>query len=65
MYEPALMGLNHPYDLVVSRYIIAFDEVNNPMWPGETEAYLEYFKDKSVDLKKFPFEPVRSYFVKK
>lgn len=64
LYEPTISALNDLYDRVVRGGIIAFDEINNPMWPGETEAFLEFFKDKPVILKKFPFEPARCYFVK-
>jgi len=64
LYEPTLAALNALFDRVVRGGIIAFDEINNPMWPGETEAFLEFFKGKSVALKKCSFEPARCYFVK-
>jgi len=65
LYEPTKLVLDQLYDRVVSGGIIAFDEINNPMWPGETEAFLEFFKGKDVALKKLPFEPARCYFVKR
>jgi len=64
LYEPTIHALNELYERVVSGGIIAFDEINNPMWPGETEAYLEFFKDKPVILKKCSFEPARCYLIK-
>ena len=64
LYEPTMSALHALYDRVVRGGIIAFDEINNPMWPGETEAFLKFFKDKPVALKKFSFEPARCYFVK-
>ena len=64
LYEPTIAVLSELYDRVVSGGIIAFDEINNPMWPGETEAFLEFFRDKSATLRKFPFEPARCYFIK-
>jgi hypothetical protein len=64
LHDPTLFALEALYDRVVKGGIIAFDEINNPMWPGETEAFLEFFKDKPVTLKKFSFEPARCYFVK-
>jgi hypothetical protein len=65
LYEPTMSALNELFERVVSGGIIAFDEINNPMWPGETQAFLEFFKNKPVALKKFSFEPARCYFVKK
>ena len=65
LYEPTFAALNDLFDRVVSGGIIAFDEINNPMWPGETEAFLDFFKGKPVTLKKFSFEPARCYFIKK
>lgn len=65
LYEPTIIALEALYERVVCGGIIAFDELNNPMWPGETEAFLEFFKDKPVVLKKCSFEPARCYFVKK
>jgi len=64
LYEPTMAALTELYNRVVSGGIIAFDEINNPMWPGETEAFLEFFKNKAVTLKKFSFEPARCYFIK-
>ncbi|MBX7148438.1 TylF/MycF family methyltransferase [bacterium] len=64
LYEPTKFALEQLYDRVVPGGIIAFDELNNPAWPGETKAFLEFFKGKSGKLKKCSFEPLRSYFVK-
>ncbi len=41
--------------------IIAFDEVNNPDWPGETEAMLKSLKLNDNKLSCFEFEPNISY----
>jgi len=64
LYEPTLFALEQLYDRVVPGGIVAFDELNNPQWPGETKAYLEFFKGKAGRLQKCSFEPLRSYFVK-
>lgn len=40
------------------------DELNSAKWVGETKAFIELFKDKSVRLEKFSFDPWVSYFVK-
>lgn len=64
IYEPTMFALESLYDRVVPGGIIAFDELNTPAWPGESKAYLEFFKGSKGKLKKFTFDPLRSYFVK-
>ncbi|NQT26845.1 class I SAM-dependent methyltransferase [candidate division KSB1 bacterium] len=43
--------------------IIAFDELNNPDWPGETQAVIEAVGINNLRLKRVTFEPCRSYCV--
>lgn len=64
LYEPTKLVLEQLYERVVPGGIIAFDEINNPRWPGETMAVLEFFKGRMGRLEKFPFEPLRCYFIK-
>jgi hypothetical protein len=64
LYKPTKLVLELLYDRIVPGGIIAFDELNNQKWPGETTAYLEFFKGRGGSLKKMHFEPLRSYFVK-
>ena len=41
--------------------IIAFDELNNPDWPGETLAFLETMNVRHHELNCFEYEPNISY----
>ena len=41
--------------------IIAFDEVGNPDWPGETKALLESLDLNHYPLLQFPYEPNISF----
>jgi len=43
--------------------ILAFDEINNPMWPGETTAFLEALNIRELQVRKFPYEPNMAYIV--
>ena len=43
--------------------IIAFDELDNPLWPGETLAMLEYHKNYKFKLCRFEFDPYISYAI--
>ena len=45
--------------------IIAFDELNNEQWPGETMALLKEFNIKKYNINNFHFEPNISYIVLK
>lgn len=63
IYKPTKKVLEMLVSRVPKGGIIAFDEVNNPDWPGETQALHEILGINNVRLMKFPFEPVRSYMV--
>jgi len=43
--------------------VIAFDEINHPLWPGETLALLESLNIRDLKIQKFPFEINMSYIV--
>lgn len=64
LYKPTLVALNNFYELVPSGGVVVFDEIGNEKFVGETLAFKEFFKNKSVELKKFEFEPWISYFIK-
>lgn len=63
LYKPTKSVL----ELLISRVpkggIIALDEVNNPLWPGETQAVQEVLGINNLRLKRMSFEPIRSYFI--
>jgi len=62
IYEPAKTILETLYDKVVRGGVIAFDDYGT--FPGETKAADDFFKDKKVQLKKFPFSHIPSFVVK-
>ena len=62
IYEPTLAALKYLAPLVPKGGIIAFDELNQKKWQGETVALKEYLPLGSIRLQKFPFEPHVSYF---
>lgn len=64
LYEPSRIALETLLPRVVRGGIVAFDELNCEEFPGETTALLETMQGASVELKRFPFEPYISYFVK-
>lgn len=63
IYEPTMVALKHFLPLVPKGGIVAFDQVNERKWVGETIALKEMLDLNEVRLEKFPFEHRLSYFV--
>lgn len=64
IYAPTKIALEHFYPRVPKGGIVAFDELNCAEFPGETTALLEKLDLAEVNLRRFPFDPYISYFVK-
>lgn len=63
LYEPTKKALELFLPRMPKGSILAFDEVNNPMWPGETLALLESMDLRNVQIEQFPYEPNMAYIV--
>lgn len=63
LYEPTKVALEQFLPRMCKGSIIAFDEVNNPWWPGETKALLEMLDLSKHSLQRFSFDPNISYIV--
>jgi hypothetical protein len=63
LYEPTKKGLEVFLPRMSKGAIIAFDEINHPLWPGETLALLESVNIRDVKIQKFPFEINMSFIV--
>ena len=64
IYAPTKAALKFIYPRVVKGGIVAFDELNCAEFPGETTALLESLDLGSVELRRSPYDPYISYFVK-
>lgn len=64
LYEPTKVALEQFYPRMVKGGIVAFDELNCAEFPGETVALLETLGIPHAELRRFPFDPYISYFVK-
>jgi len=64
LYAPTKAALEHLYPRIPKGGIIAFDELNCAEFPGETVALLETLALADVELRRFPYDPYISYFVK-
>lgn len=63
IYEPVVTILEYLYPKVAKGGIVVLDDYG--VFPGETKAVEEYFKDKSVEIKKLSFSMTPSYIIKK
>jgi hypothetical protein len=43
--------------------VLAFDELNQAQWPGETQAVMETVGLRNLRIKRFPFAPQISFAV--
>jgi hypothetical protein len=63
LYEPTKVALEHFVPRMPKGAVIAFDELDNPLWPGETRAMLEYFAEKPLRIERLPFDPYIGFAV--
>ncbi len=63
IYEPTFKCLQLIKPFLVKGSILAFDELNDPGFPGETLALKEVFGLNSVELRRNRFAAMQSYFI--
>jgi hypothetical protein len=63
IYEPTVVALKHLLPRIPKGGIIAFDELNHEVWPGETIAVMEEVGLNKLRIQRFPFGSTMSYAV--
>lgn len=63
LYEPTKVALEHFVKRMPKGAIIAFDELDNSLWPGETVAMLEHFADRPLRIERLDFDPYIGFAV--
>lgn len=63
LYEPTKVAIEHFLPRMPRGSIIAFDELDNPRWPGETLALLETIGANKLKIERFPFDPYIGFAV--
>jgi predicted O-methyltransferase YrrM len=63
LYEPSRVILENLYPLLSSGGILLLDDYGK--FPGETRAVDEYFSEKEVEIRQFPYAKSPSYIIKK
>lgn len=62
VYDPTIVILENLYEKVVRGGVIMLDDYG--VFPGETEAVEQFFKDKKVIIQKLPISHVPSFVIK-
>ena len=63
LYEPTKAAIETLLPRMPRGAILAFDELNQRNWPGETRAALETVGIRNLKIERFPFTPQLSYAV--
>lgn len=57
LYEPTRIAIENFYPRMPKGAIIVFDELDNPIWPGETSALLETIGINRLKIERLEFDP--------
>lgn len=63
LYEPTKIALDNIVPRMPKGSIVAFDELDNPIWPGETEALLETIPCNRLKLQRLSWDPYIAFAV--
>ncbi len=63
LYEPTRTAIENFYPRMPKGAIIAFDELDNPLWPGETQSLLDTIGINKLKIKRIEFDPYIGYAV--
>ena len=63
LFEPTAAALKAFFPRMPKGAILAFDELDNPIWPGETRAVLETIGLRKLELRRLEWDPYISYAI--
>ena len=63
LYEPTKIALDTFLPRMPKGSILAFDELNQPQWPGETLGVLESVGIRNIKIERFSYVPQLSYAI--
>ena len=63
LFEATKTAIENFYPRMPKGAIIAFDELDNPIWPGETQALLKTIGINKLKLERLDFDPYIGYAV--
>ena len=65
IYEPTKVAIEHFLPRMPKGAIIAADELDNPIWPGETQALLDSIGIHQLELRRIEWDPYIAYAILK
>jgi len=63
LYEPTKVALEHFLPRMPRGAVLAFDELDNPIWPGETTALLDSLVINRVKIQRLDWDPYIGFVV--
>ena len=63
LFEPTKVALQYFVPRMPRGAVIAFDELDNPLWPGETQALQETVGIQNLRIERLPFDPYIGFAV--
>ncbi len=63
LYEPTKIALEHLLPRMPKGAVVAFDELDNPIWPGETLALLECLPIHRLKIQRLEWDPYIGFAV--
>jgi hypothetical protein len=63
LYEPTKSALEHFLPRMPKGAVLAFDELDNPIWPGETSALLDTLGINRLRIQRLEWDPYVGYAV--
>jgi hypothetical protein len=63
LFEPTRVALEHFVPRMPRGAVLAFDELDNPIWPGETAALLESLGIQRLRIQRLPWDPYIGFAV--
>jgi hypothetical protein len=63
LFEPTKIALDYFLPRMPKGAVLAFDELDNPMWPGETLALLEHSSINHLRLQRLEWDPYITYMI--
>ncbi len=63
LFEPTKIAIENFYSRIPKGGIIAFDELDNPIWPGETMALLKTIGVNKLKIERLDFDPYIGFVI--
>lgn len=63
LYEPTKAAIEHFVPRMPKGSILALDQLDNPIWPGEARAVLDTLGIRNLELRRFDWDPYVAYAI--